>query len=90
MEDTVKNNNFDELVKDTAIILEEHKAREIVAIDIREQNSWTDYFIIATANSQGHMRGLLKNVREYLNEGGIEFKNKYKHIDDFSWLFIDC
>lgn len=90
MEDIVKNNKFDELVKDTALILEEHKAREVVAIDIREQNSWTDYFIIATVNSQGHMRGLLRNVRAYLNERGIEFKNKYKHINDVSWLFIDC
>ena len=33
------------------------------------------------------MRGLLRNVRAYLTDGGIEFKNKYKHIDDFSWLF---
>ncbi|HAK45428.1 MAG TPA: ribosome silencing factor [Spirochaeta sp.] len=89
MEDTVKNKN-DELVKDTAVILEEHKAREVAAIDVREQNSWTDYFILATVNSQGHMRGLLKNIRGYLTDRGIEFKNKYKHVDDYSWLFIDC
>lgn len=90
MEDTVKNNNFDELVKDTALILEEHKGADIAAIDVRGQNSWTDYFIIATVSSQGHMRGLLRNVRAYLNERGIEYNNKYKHIDDFSWLFVDC
>ena len=88
MEDTV--NRLDELVIDTARILEEHKARNVAAIDVREQNSWTDYFIMATVNSQGHMRGLLKNVRAFLTERGIEFKNKYKHIDDYSWLFIDC
>ena len=88
MEDTV--NKFDELIIETAKELEEHKARNVSAIDVREQNSWTDYFVLATVNSQGHMRGLLKNVRGFLNERGVEFKNKYKHIDDYSWLFIDC
>lgn len=90
MEDTVKINDLEAIVKDTALILEEHKGTDVTAIDVREQNSWTDYFIIATASSQGHMKGLLRNIRGYLNERGVEFKNKYKHIDDFSWLFIDC
>ena len=89
MEDIVKNSN-DELVKDTAGLLEDHKASDVEAIDIREQNSWTDYFIIATAASQGHMRGLLKNVRNYLAEKGIEYRNRFKRVDDYSWLFIDC
>lgn len=89
MEDTVKNNR-DEIVIATAKILEEHKARDVAAIDVIGQNSWTDYFLLATVTSQGHMRGLLRNVRGFLTENGIEFKNKYKHIDDFSWLFIDC
>ena len=53
MEDIVKNNKFDELVRDTAQILEEHKAREIIAIDISGQNSWTDYFIIADSQQSG-------------------------------------
>jgi ribosome-associated protein len=86
MEDTVKNN----IVKNTAAVLEEHKAREVTAIDLKEQNSWTDYFIIATVNSQGHMRGVLRSLRAYLNENNVEFKNKYKNVDDYSWLFVDC
>ncbi len=91
MEDTVKNKkDADQQVLDTAVVLEEHKAQNIAAINISELNSWTDYFIIATVTSQGHMRGLLRNLRAYLNEQGIEYKNRYKHIDDYSWLFIDC
>ncbi|MDC7227040.1 MAG: ribosome silencing factor [Spirochaetales bacterium] len=89
MEDTAKNDK-DKLILETAKLLEEHKARDVAAIDVQGQNSWTDYFILATANSQGHMRGLLKNVRSFLVEQNVEFKNKYKHIDDFTWLFIDC
>jgi len=86
MEDTAKI----ELIKNTALEIEEHKAKDVVAIDLKEQNSWTDYFIIATVSSQGHMKGLLRNLRGFLNENNIEFKNKYKNIDDYSWLFIDC
>ena len=86
MDDTVKS----KLVIDIAEAIEDHKARDVVALDLKEQNSWTDYFIIATVNSQGHMRGVLKNIRSYLNEHEIEYKNKYKNIDDYSWLFIDC
>ena len=86
MEDTAKI----DLVRKIAEEIEAHKAENVVAMDIREQNSWTDYFIIATASSQGHMKGLLRNIRGYLVENGIEFKNKYKNLEDFSWLFIDC
>ena len=91
MEDTVKNKlDRDQLVSETAAELEDHKAADVSAVDISELNSWTDYFVIATVSSQGHMRGLLRNIRSYLNERGIEYRNKYKHIDDYSWLFIDC
>ena len=88
MEDTA--NKFDNIVVETAKTLEDHKAVNISAIDVREQNSWTDYFVIATVNSQGHMRGVLKNIKEFLFEQNIEFRNRFKKIDDFSWLFIDC
>ncbi len=91
MEDTVKNKpGTDELIKEIAFELEERKAENVAAIDVREHNSWTDYFIIATATSQGHMRGLLRNMRSFLSERDIEFKNRYKHVDDYSWIFIDC
>ena len=86
MEDTVKN----DLITSISKVIEEHKARDVVALDLKGRNSWTDYFIISTVNSQGHMKGLLKNLRVYLNEQGIEYKNRYKHVDDYSWLFIDC
>lgn len=90
MEDTVKSSQVEETIINIATELEEHKAMDVSVIDVRELNSWTDYFVIATVTSQGHMRGLLKNIRGFLTENSIEFKNKYKHLDDFSWLFIDC
>lgn len=86
MEDTARI----ELIKKTAIEIEDHKAEDVVALDLRGQNSWTDYFIIATVSSQGHMKGLLRNLRGFLIENNIEFKNKYKNVDDYSWLFVDC
>ncbi len=46
----------------TAKIIEDHKGTDTVLLNVSEINSWTDYFIITTAMSSGHLRGLVERV----------------------------
>lgn len=70
MADTARNN----LVLRLAELLEEHNGANTVVLDIHEQSSWTDYFIITTVSSQAHMRGVARYVNSFLKEYGISVK----------------
>ena len=86
MEDTAKS----ELVIDLAKLLDEHNGADTVVLDIRNQSSWTDYFVITTATSAAHMQGLSRNILEFLKERSVTPRRRRKRIVDDSWLLIDC
>ncbi len=85
-EDTARNN----LVLTLAKLLEEHNGIDTVVLDIHEQSSWTDYFIISTVNSQAHMRGIIRDVSGFLKERSIVPLNMHKNRNEDSWMLIDC
>ena len=71
-------------------MIDAHLGKETALLDISEQSGWTDYFIIATANSATHMKGLYRRVQEFLSEKGVKPLRRRKHIADEKWLLIDC
>ena len=56
------DNANEKTVKEIAAFIEEHNGQDTVVLNISELNSWTDYFIIATVTSSGHLRGLLNQL----------------------------
>jgi len=86
MGDTVKSNIIIELAR----LLDEHNGKDTVVLDIHEQSSWTDYFVITTVSSQTHMRGVVRYVRSFLKENEIEPSNSRKHISEDGWVLLDC
>ncbi len=86
MVDTAKSKKVIELAK----LLDEHNGKDTVVLDIHEQSSWTDYFVISTVNSQAHMRGIVRYVRGFLKDNSIEPLNRHKHISEDGWVLIDC
>ena len=86
MEDTARTN----LVLTLAELLDEHNGVNTVVLDIRQQSSWTDYFIITTVNSQAHMRGIARYVNSFLKENLIVPFHRHKHISEDGWTLIDC
>ena len=86
MADTARNRTVLELAE----LLVEHNGEEIVVLDIHEQSSWTDYFIIATVNSHALMRGIVRYVNGFLADNSIEPLHRHKHVSDDGWTLIDC
>ncbi len=78
------------LAIETAKIIVDHKGTDTVLINVSEISSWTDYFLISTAMSSGHLRGLVKELRRFLADQNIEIKHKHKKIDDDGWELLDC
>ena len=72
-----------------AQVLSEHKARDTVALYISEVCGFTDYMVIATANSVAHARGLQKQVLAVCAERGLFALNGNKRQEDNSWTLID-
>ena len=54
-------------------------------------SSWTDYFIITTVSSSGHLKGVLKHINLFLREYNIVTYNHHKHLDPHDgWVVFDC
>jgi ribosome-associated protein len=79
----------DETAFALAQILADHNGAEVVVLDVAAQAGWTDRFVIATATSSAHLRGLARFVDEGLAALGLARLNRSAFSDDDEWLLID-
>jgi ribosome-associated protein len=77
MGDTLQINNALELGK----LLDDHNGLEVVVMDMRPLNFWTDFFIIATATSFTHLSGLERHIKDYTREKEMEILHRSKRPD---------
>lgn len=70
--------------------LTDHKGLETTVIDVSEDCSWTDCFIITTVTSLGHLRGLARELWGIIDELGLEVNNRHKAVGDDGWELVDC
>jgi len=70
-------------------VLAEHKGGDVVVLDVSIQAGWTDYFVIATATSGTHLRGLARLVEEAVAGLGLERFNHPSVADDDEWILAD-
>ncbi len=73
-----------------AALMEDGKGTDVCVLDVSELNSWTDYFVIVTVNSNAHCQGLSKSVKEYIGENGLEIhRTVRKSPQGEDWNLID-
>ncbi|NLK05383.1 MAG: ribosome silencing factor [Spirochaetales bacterium] len=73
-----------------AQFLEDHKCKDISVLDVSEECSWADCFIIATVSSVGHLRGVAHELWGELNTIGLEVANRHKKPSGDGWELVDC
>ena len=76
------------LVKKIADILDNKKAIDIKTIDIKENSTIADYFIIASGTSSTHVKSLADNLDEELKKEKI-YTNKIEGYDSGVWILMD-
>jgi ribosome-associated protein len=73
-------------------LLRDARGLDVVALDLRELNAWTDFFIIATVSSGAHRSGLERHIKEFAREKGFEILRRSSRpsggVED-EWSLID-
>ena len=70
-------------------MLREHNGQNVLTLDLRGFQTWTDFFIIATVTSNTHMDGLDRHVKEFCREKEIEIFGYSRKQTDDQWRLID-
>lgn len=86
MEDMYDNKKS---IIELARMLEQRNAGQVLVLDIREQSSIADYFVIATVTSTAYLRGLMDAVDEYGDEHDMPVLVPDRRPDEAGWTVID-
>lgn len=78
-----------ELVKLCARALDEKKAEDLRVLDVREQSSITDYLVLATGNSEPHLRALRVELEKAIDASGTRIVGM-DIAQDSGWLVVDA
>jgi ribosome-associated protein len=76
-------------VLEVARLLDDAQARDPVALDVTGSCGFADYFVIATVNSQGHLRGLILQLDELFRSLELEPLHPRKRDTEIGWVLID-
>jgi ribosome-associated protein len=73
-----------------ATLLAAHNGGDVVILDVSAQAGWTDRFVIATATSSAHLRGLVRFIDDEVARLGLQRLGKRANLaDDDEWLLVD-
>ncbi len=76
-------------LKDKIItILDDKIGGDIVALDISEQTSIADYFIVTTGKNTSHVRALVESLEEKLEAEGV-FCIRKEGVREGRWAVVD-
>ena len=79
--------------KELAIIaakaLDEKKGKEIAAIEVTEQTTLADYFVIATGSSNTQINALSGSVEKAMEEQAGEHPLRREGYRDGTWVLLD-
>ncbi len=77
--------------RDCGRLLRDEKAADVQILHVSERASFADFFIIASAQSQGQLRGYVRNLDELLAKHNIRAKGGKRAVnDDDTWVLLDC
>ena len=83
---------FSELDKEVKLAIEcasEKKAFNLVALDLREIASFTEFFVIASANNQRQVQAICDEIQEQLKS---QLKSRVVRIEGYGsaeWVLLD-
>ena len=69
--------------------LEDDKAEDIVAIDIRGKSSVADMLIVASGRSQRHVGALADHVTQKLKDAGVT-RIRVEGLPHCDWVLVDA
>ncbi|MDR2797696.1 MAG: ribosome silencing factor [Treponema sp.] len=53
-------------------LLQDYRGGNVLVMDLRTLNGWTDFFVIATVTSATHLQGLEQHIKEFSRAKGMD------------------
>lgn len=82
------NDTSHELAKMIAELALEKKAEDIVVLDVRKQAGFTNYFVIASGNSDVHLKTLADYIEDELSQYKVKVWQK-EGYENLKWILMD-
>ncbi len=79
----------DKVVNLAEKVLKEHKAENVVTIDVSEKTPFANYYVLATAANARHLGALKEIVEEELEKNKIAI-NHIEGKSQSGWILIDA
>jgi len=95
MDGMLQNKNESLLALDLGKLLDDHHATDVVVMDMRPLDFWTDFFVIATVTSNTHLMGLQRHVKDFALERGLEILRRSRkpetdgELRSDEWCILD-
>ena len=97
---SLEQNSAEIVVKELGRLLYDHRGIEVIAMDMRPLNFWTDFFLIATVTSSTHLSGLERHIKEYTRDNDLEIFHRTRRLkpgaqsnsiesDSDEWSLVD-
>ena len=69
-------------------LLEDKKGIDIKIMEVKEETTLSDYFVVASGTSNTHIKALADNVEEELKKENI-YPNKIEGYNTATWILMD-
>ncbi len=79
-----------EAIKKCWKALDDKKAENLRVLDVSGRSPITNYFIIATANSEPHMKALSGEVAKTLRDLGVKSVSRMQYVRGSGWDIVDA
>ena len=80
---------MDKVVKLIQKVLEDHKAEDIVVIDVSERTPFAEYYVLCSASNIRQISALADAVIDKLEEKKINYSHK-EGTPESGWILIDA
>jgi ribosome-associated protein len=70
-------------------LADNRKAENVVVLDVRKLSSVTDFFVIATASSEPHLRAIESEILDSLEKDHALRPNNLEGTSQTSWIVAD-
>ena len=83
------------LAREFGKLLDAHHGAQVVVMDMRSLNFWTDFFVIATVTSNTHLMGLERHVKDLARERDVEILRRSRkpgsdgELRSDEWCILD-
>jgi ribosome-associated protein len=76
------------LTKRIRDLLDDKKAQDVVILDVREQSTITDFYVIASGMSMPHLKALFEDVQQQLKQEDVMCYRR-AGTPEAGWMVLD-